>query len=319
MPLSRYLSTIAVCALAIAGLSAAPGSATAQQEREVFSEDGTISRVVTPVHDEVPAPQSAVRADVVPIQVTGPSDQRFDLVFVGDGYTSDELDKYKQDVLNRWNEMIQVEPFKSEQNSFDVWAVNVVSQESGVSNDPQGTHRSTALEMTFWCDGIERLLCVNETKALQFAGLAPAADQVIALANTTKYGGAGGRVATSSGQNVKAGQIVLHELGHSIGGLADEYDYPDDTYTGPEPREPNASTYTAAQMQQNQTKWYRYLGKQSPDGGVVDTYEGAVYHKYGVYRPTENSLMRTLGHPYNLIGLDAMKAAIERKNPTSQP
>ncbi|GAA5108247.1 hypothetical protein GCM10023319_80890 [Nocardia iowensis] len=302
----------------IAGLSVATGSATPTEEREVFSPDGTISRVVVPVPDQPPAPRSALQADVVPIQQTGPSSQRFDLVFVGDGYTSSQLGTYKDHAVNRWNEIVQVEPFKSYKNSFNVWAVNVVSQQSGVDNDPRGTYRNTALDMTFWCGGTERLLCVNETKAIQYARLAPEADQVIALANTTKYGGAGGRVATSSGGNAAAGQIVLHELGHSMAGLADEYDYPNDRYTGREPREVNASTYTSAQMQQNRTKWYQYLGKQSPDGGVVGTYEGAVYHKRGVYRPTQNSLMRSLGREFNLIGLDAMKAAIERKSPPTQ-
>ncbi|MFI9508819.1 M64 family metallopeptidase [Nocardia sp. NPDC052566] len=315
MLLFRRLLTILFGALLIAGLSSATGWATPTEEREVFSPDGTISRVVIPVPDQPPAQRSAVQADVVAIQQTGPSSERFDLVFVGDGYTSSQLGTYQQHAVNRWNEIAQLEPFKSHKNSFNVWAVNVVSQQSGVDNDPRGTYRNTALDMTFWCGGTERLLCVNETKALQYARLAPEADQVIALANTTKYGGAGGQVATSSGGNAKAGQIVMHELGHSIAGLADEYDYPNDRYTGREPREINASTYTSAQMQQYRTKWYQYLGKQSPDGGVVSTYEGAVYHKYGVYRPTENSLMRSLGREFNLIGLDAMVSAIERKAP----
>ncbi|MCM6773915.1 M64 family metallopeptidase [Nocardia sp. CDC159] len=312
-PLAR-LFTVVLGATLAAGLSTATGSAAETEQREVFSPDGTITRVDVPVQREAPAPRSAVRADVVPIQQTGPSSERFDLVFVGDGYTSSQLGTYKEHVVNRWNELTQVEPFKSYKQRFNVWAVNVVSRQSGVDHDPRGTLRDTALDMTFWCGGTERLLCVNETKAFQYARLAPEVDQVVALANTTKYGGAGGRVATSSGGNAQAGQIVVHELGHSVGGLADEYDYPNDRYTGREPSEVNASKYTSAQMRQNKAKWYQYLGKQSPDGGVVGTYEGAVYHKRGVYRPTENSLMRSLGREFNLIGLDAMKAAIERKS-----
>lgn len=81
------------------------------------------------------------------------------------------------------------------------------------------------------------------------------------LANTTKYGGAGGEVATSSGGNAQSNQIVAHELGHSIGGLADEYDY--GTGDPREPGEPNASTYTAAQMRERSAKWYAWLGKRT--------------------------------------------------------
>ena len=30
-------------------------------------------------------------------------------------------------------------------------------------------------------------------------------------------------------------QVQIHEIGHSLGQLADEYDYPNSTYTGSEP------------------------------------------------------------------------------------
>lgn len=301
---------LAVPAAAVPALADPPPT----EIREVFSPDGTIDRVRVPVVDQPAAPQAEVVADVVPIQETGPSDQRFDLVFVGDGYTDGDLETYHQHVVDRWNELIQVEPFRELANSFNVWQVNVISNESGVSGDPtEDVARDTALEMAFWCGGTERLLCVNETKAMQFAELAPEADQVLALGNSTKYGGAGGTVATSSGGNDLSGQIVPHELGHSIAGLADEYDYPNDLYTGPEPAEVNVSIHTSDEMADQQAKWYSYLGRSSPDGGTVGTYEGAYYHVRGVYRPTEDSLMRSLGKPFNLIGLDVMREALLAK------
>ncbi|GLZ43443.1 M64 family metallopeptidase [Actinokineospora sp. NBRC 105648] len=318
------LSLLAALAAATAFAAVQPAASanpaappTRTEVKEVFSPDGSITRtrVTRPV--ATAAPLAAVTAEVVPIQQTGPSASRFDLVFVGDGYTSAQLATYHQHVLNRWNELIQVEPFKSMKNSFNVWQVNVVSAQSGVDNDPsRGTARSTALDMYFWCGDTERLLCVNETKAKQYAALAPGVDQVLAVANSTKYGGAGGTVATSSGGNAQSGQIVAHELGHSVGGLADEYDYPNDLYTGAEPREVNVSTYQSATMTRYRVKWYSYLGKASPDGGVIGTFQGGYYYKRGVYRPTENSLMRSLGRPFNLIGLDVMKAAIAAKAPT---
>ncbi|ALG08465.1 M64 family metallopeptidase [Kibdelosporangium phytohabitans] len=283
--------------------------------KEVFSPDGTISRVRVAEPPSEPAPLSAVAAaEVVPIQQTGPSASRFDLVFVGDGYTASQMATYHQHVVNRWAELTKIEPYKSLKQSFNVWQVNVVSNQSGVDGDPsQGVRRDTALDMNFWCGGTERLLCVNETKAKQYAASAPQVDQVLAVANSTKYGGAGGGVATSSGGNAQSGGIVAHELGHSIGGLADEYDYPNDLYTGSEPGEVNVSVYPSATMSQHRLKWYTYLGKASPDGGVIGTYQGAYYHRRGVYRPTDNSLMRTLGRPFNLIGLDVMRTAIQRK------
>lgn len=281
---------------------------------EVFAPDGTISRTPVPVAVEASAAPGAVAADVVAIQETGAPDQRFDLVFVGDGYTSAELGLFHDHVVSKWTELSAVEPFRSYRQYFNVWRVDVVSTESGVDHDPAlGTNRDTALDMGFWCQGrdtqTERLLCVNQTKATQFAALAPQADQVIALGNTAKYGGAGGGVATAAGANDQAGQIAVHELGHSIGKLADEYDYPYDRFGGTEPTEVNVTADPTG------AKWSAYLGQASPDGGVVGAFEGARYYKLGLYRPTENSIMRTLGREFNLVGRDAMITAFRAKVP----
>ncbi|CCH35287.1 M64 family metallopeptidase [Actinosynnema sp. NPDC047251] len=320
MRVSRLTLPVLAVALVVATAPASGGAVESPVEsnpvewREAFSPDGTITRVAVPVAAEPRAAVSEVVADVVPVQQTGPSDQRFDLVFVGDGYTSSELDTYHRHVVGKWDELSAVEPFKSYKQYFNVWQVNVVSAESGVDNDPAlGSARDTALDMGFWCQGrdvnTERLLCVNQAKAAQFGALAPEADQVIALGNTAKYGGAGGGVATAAGANAQAGQIAVHELGHSIGGLADEYDYPYDRYSGGEPFEPNATADPSG------AKWSRYLGQTSPDGGTVGAYEGSRYYRYGLYRPTENSIMRTLGREFNLVGREAMVDAFKTKIP----
>ncbi|WP_246001817.1 M64 family metallopeptidase [Allorhizocola rhizosphaerae] len=275
---------------------------------EVFSEDGTISRVrqTQPIPDE-PA-LSVTAAAVTPIEVNGPSSTKFDLVFVGDGYTSSQLGTYAQHVQSKFNEIMAFEPFKSHRTQFNAWRVDVISSQSGVDNDPtQGVLKNTALDMYFWCNGIERLLCVNQTKAQQQAAAAPDADQILALGNSTKYGGAGGGVATASGGHASAGQIAIHELGHSIGRLADEYDYGDGAcYTGGEPVEPNVSKLTAAQMQASGTKWRNYLGQSTPDGGTIGTYEGARYFTRCIYRPSVDSIMRTLGRQFNSPSRDEM-------------
>ncbi|OZM72828.1 hypothetical protein CFN78_13165 [Amycolatopsis antarctica] len=280
-----------------------------------------MTQVEVPVRPPSPGlPAAAVQAEVVPVQETGPSSERFDLVFVGDGYTEGDLPGYGDDVKAKWEELAAVEPFATYREYFNVWQVNVVSPQAGVDHDPSfGSSVDTALDMGFYCMGgspdTQRLLCVDETKAGQFAGLAPEADQVIALGNTTTYGGAGGGTATAAGKNESAGQIAIHELGHSIGGLADEYDYPNDRYTGPEPDGPNVSIQTAEQMQQSGTKWAQYIGQESPDGGTVGSYEGAFYYKTGVYRPTENSIMRTLGQEFNSPSRDIMIEAFRAKVP----
>ncbi|SHG11917.1 M64 family metallopeptidase [Streptoalloteichus hindustanus] len=306
----------AVTLMAPAGASAPPPAPAplGHEVREVFAPDGTITRVRVPKRQRTTKELGEVRAEVVPIQRTGPSSQRLDLVFVGDGYTEADLPLYHQHVVERWRQLSEVEPFRTLKDRFNVWQVNVISRESGVDNDPQrGVNRDTAMDMGFWCEGMERLLCVDEAAAERYAAAAPEVDHVVALGNSTKYGGAGGRVATSSGGNEQAGQIVPHELGHSLGGLADEYDYPDDLYTGPEPGAPNVSVHDAGALAARRLKWHRWIGTPSPDGGVVAAYEGAHYHKRGVYRPTQNSLMRSLGRAFNLPSREVMTEAILRR------
>ncbi|MEV0593183.1 M64 family metallopeptidase [Nonomuraea cavernae] len=317
----RHSLRLALCVLitAATALASAPASAAIPppetESVEVFSPDGTISRVEVPKRAEQISPFAVPPpANVTALQQTGPTGQRYDLVFVGDGYTSSQIATFHAHVASQWAVMTTVEPFKTYKNSFNVWMVEVISSQSGVDNDPtQGVSKNTALGMGFWCSGIERLLCVNESTALSYAANAPAVDHVIALGNSTKYGGAGGRVATASGGNASSGQVVVHELGHSMGGLADEYTEGTSRYRGSEPSAANITIYTAAQLTSNRRKWYQYLGQATPDGGVIGTYAGAYGYTSGIYRPSENSLMRTLGRPFNLIGLDAMTRAITAK------
>jgi IgA Peptidase M64 len=320
----KILVVLAVGAMAAYGLSqttafaAATPSSPPTELREVFEPGGSIEQVRVPV-TRVARPLAvgaAVTADVSTIQQTGVSDQRFDLVFVGDGYTAAEQGLFHDQAVARWGQLSAIEPFKSLKNNFNVWEVDAVSRESGVDNDPtNGVQKDTALNGEFWCAGLDRLACVNDDTALQYAALAPQVDQALVLVNSTTYGGSGGRVTVSSGGNSLSGDIVAHELGHSIGGLADEYGGTG-TYTGGELTEPNSSIANEATMRAQGSKWAAYLGKATPDGGVIGTFEGSSYFDQGVFRPSENSIMRSLGRPFNLIGVDALRAAILRESST---
>jgi len=243
--------------------------------------------------------------NVVTLIDNGPPSNRIDLVFVGDGYLAQELDSYEVHVNNAVDAFFGIEPLQSYLPLFNVHRVDVVSNESGVDNDPvNGIEKDTAMDMGFWCSGIERLLCVNTSLAWGYANNVPSTDAILAVANSSMYGGAGyssAEIGTFAGANSAATDIAIHEMGHSLGNLADEYHYGDGTvYSGGEPAARNASIYTAAEMAANGTKWAPWLGENDWEwDGLVDTYEGAVYCQYGVYRPTNNSMMRSLARPFN--------------------
>jgi len=256
----------------------------------------------------LPAPHETLTQNLLPVD----PDHRIDLVIVGDGYTSAQIPTYVTQANSIGVQFFNKQPYTAYRNYFTVHRIDVVSAESGVDNDPTlGVLKNTALDMAYWCSNIERLLCVSVSKAYQFANNAPDADLVLAIANSSKHGGAGyssSDLATSAAGNSSALEIVRHEFGHALGNLADEYDYADGTtYTGSEPSAPNTSKLTSANMLAQQMKWWRWLGVNDPAwDGSVSTFQGAGYYQFGLYRPTNNSIMRSLGRPFNLPGAERM-------------
>lgn len=234
-------------------------------------------------------------------------DNRVDLVIVGDGYTAGEMGQYQLDAMSIAEDFFRYEPFIRYEPYFRVTAVEVVSNESGVDNDPSpGINRDTAMDMQYWCGGTERLLCVNVSAArgFAFAG-APDVDQVLAIANSSKYGGAGyssNDLGTAAGQNAAAVEIAIHEMGHSLGNLADEYTYGGPAnFGGGEPSTANLSIYNSTQMSAEDRKWHEWLGSSIAGfDNPVSTYEGGGYSATGIYRPSNNSMMRALGRRFNL-------------------
>jgi len=245
------------------------------------------------------------------IESNGPVANRVDIVFVGDGFQAAQQASWATLVSQRWATIASREPVVSYRRYFNAHRVDVTSVDAGVDNDPtQGIARSTALDMGFWCSGIERLLCVSTSKAIAAANCAPQWNQILAVANSTKYGGAGyptADVCTFSGFESSSLEVALHEFGHSFGDLADEYDYADGTtYTGPELPEVNVSILNSSSMQSAGSKWAAWIGVSLPTVGVHGAFEGARYYQFGIRRPTSNSLMRSLGVPFNGPGLEQM-------------
>ena len=237
----------------------------------------------------------------------GSPSSKVDLVFLGDGYTSDELAQYQADVQHFTDALFTQPPFSQYQGFFNVHRVDVISQQSGTDDHCLGTFVDTALDTGFYSTGTDcRLLFTTSSdKVFAAAASAPASDVIIILVNTLTYGGA----ATFGGYGVfyrgSAGaEVMAHELGHSFGFLADEYAYGGPTtYTGPEP----SLLDVTINADRATLKWGAWVDPATPFPTLTTTsdtpglYEGAMYSQYGIYRPTYNSKMRSLYVPFERV------------------
>ena len=82
---------------------------------------------------------------------------------------------------------------------------------------------------------------------------------------------------------------MVHEFGHSFGGLGDEYPYGDDDpmyFPDTEPWEPNLTTHP------DHPKWQNLI-----DQGKAGVIEGGGYLSRGVYRAQQDCRMRTNEYP----------------------
>lgn len=312
-PLSRAISIVPAFVLALT--AHADPTDTERVFYDAALPDGTLQGGSTRL--PFVEPELLQAADAPPAAWTtllnnGPSSNRLDAVFLGDGYRNTDLANYNNHVQRAIDGLFAGIPFSHYKTYFNIHRVDVISNESGVDNDPSpGILRDTALDMGFWCEGIDRLLCVNTAKAYSYAANAPAADHLYALANSSRYGGAAyvsSRVVTFAAFHPDSSEIAIHESGHTLGNLADEYELGGPTnYTGPEPVEPNASRLTADLMESAGIKWHRWLREV---GGVldgpVDTYLGCRYSIFGIYRPSPNSKMRALHNPFNAPSVEAI-------------
>lgn len=167
-----------------------------------------------------------LHAQVFPVDTllkNGPINERVNLVFVGDGYTLNEQVAFIEDAEDLTEALFAQSPFKEYKSHFNVFTISVPSNVSGAASTPSQPI-DNYFGSTFNYGGIDRLLVPAKSNKVTavLADNFPQYDQVFMIVNSTKYGGSGGWIATSS-VHASAGEIAIHEMGHSFADLRDEY------------------------------------------------------------------------------------------------
>lgn len=179
---------------------------------------------------------------------SGPSADKVDLVLLSDGYTDEELEKFHADVRRLVGELFAVEPFRSRRSDFNVRAIDLPAERSGVSRPHAGRFRRNPLGTQYSIFDSERYLLTYDNRALRDALAAAPYDFFAILVNEKQYGGGGiyNFQMASAVDSEFSDYVFVHEFGHHFAGLADEYYTSDVAYeTGaeeqPEPWEPNVT------------------------------------------------------------------------------
>jgi hypothetical protein len=205
------------------------------------------SSVVDPANIFVDPSPPASPGDLLEFQKRGDPAHKVDLLVMGDGYTAAELGKFRKDVERLLSFFFEREPFHSHRDDFNVWGLCPASTESGISRPSTGIHHRTPLGATYDAFGSERyVLTFDNRRWREVASFAPY-DVVAIVANGKTYGGGGifNLYATVAADSMWAPYVFIHELGHHIAALADEYFTSDVAYESaprrPEPWEPNVT------------------------------------------------------------------------------
>lgn len=238
------------------------------------------------------------------VLLNGPPAERINLVFLAEGYQSSEMGKFRSDVQTIVNGLLAQIPISTYAAFFNAFAVEVPSVESGTdhpgtaADEPGGIpvqFRNTYFNSSFDVSGVHRALVADNGKVFNvLASHFPMWDAAFVIVNTSWYGGTGGSVSTFS-THPSTVEIALHEMGHSFGDLADEYDYG----AVPGHESPNSTSET----DRADIRWNDWILPTTPVptpetgtwASAVGLFEGAVYNVSGWYRPKLNCKMQSLG------------------------
>ena len=228
------------------------------------------------------------------------------IAFVAEGYLEDEMPIFLEDAQVAIEALFAHEPFKSMRNRFHIIAVKSPSKESGTSEPSKGIWKETALHSHFDTFYSNRYLTTLNIKDLHDVLAGTPYEHIIVLVNTDQYGGGGilNSYNLSMTHHPNYRPVVVHEFGHSFGGLGDEYAYENEPIPmyphDVEPWEPNITTLTDFHG-----KWEDMIekGTKKPTPATpenkdkVGLYEGAGYSLNGVYRGMQDCRMRTNANP----------------------
>ena len=213
--------------------------------RNVFRDIWTVT--LDPADPLIVKHAEAEAGAVIKLHESGDPSTKLDLLILGDGYTARERPKFERDARRLVKTLFETSPFKERQADINVWGLVPAAAQSGITRPSQQIFRRSPVGASYDIFGSERYVLTFENKAFRDVAANAPYDVVEILVNSATYGGGGiyGLYSTVAADSVWASYVFVHEFGHHIAGLADEY-YTSDVAYLPladrvEPWEPNAT------------------------------------------------------------------------------
>jgi hypothetical protein len=248
-----------------------------RDQQNVFQE--IWSTTIDPKSIFIDRSRTAPPGRVIPVQRMGDPATKVDLLILGDGYTAREQRKFERDARRLVEVLFSVSPFKERRRDFNVWALAPASFESGVSRPSSGIYRDSPVGASYDAFGSERYVLTFDNHAFRKAAQFAPYEFVEILTNSRTYGGGGihNLYSTVAADSAWADYVFVHEFGHHIAGLADEYYTSSVAYlpatTRVEPWEPNAT----ALLDPSNLKWRDLVLADTP---IPTPWDKDAFEKY---------------------------------------
>ena len=238
-----------------------------------------------------------------------------EIIFVGDGYTPDDFEiggKFDSDVAEGVKALLDIEPFKSYKEYFQIYKVAAYSTERGAT---VGENVKNTKFSTVFVGGKKTSSNTNVNLVYEYAKKVTGIDEaklnnvlIVVISNIDIYAGTtyiyltGGSIAIVpiSRQAAENGadyaSIMIHEAGgHGFGRLADEYVNEYKTISSTDKSvltEYSESGYFVNVDligEYRNVKWKHFRNEVGYER--VGVYEGAYYYANGVWKPEKSSCM----------------------------
>ena len=256
-------------------------------------------------HDIAPRKKQCENYD---IHIGGDIAHSLDIVLLPDGFTEEDKDKFIA-ACRMWSDaLFKYEPFTQNKHRINIRAVWKASNEKGIDKPGIGKWVDNLLDTRFYTFNSERYQMTEEFQKVRDIASSVPYESIFILTNTDKYGGGGiynYYGLGSAGNTGRTGEVYVHEFGHSLMGLGDEYIEKGNTVSAlyPEGKEPWEANLT--RFVHFEGKWEKQIADGTPiptevaegtteKDWVIGAYEGGGYLEKGIYRGWPECMMKAL-------------------------